>query len=158
MRQCARMTATSASSRCAAHAQAFAPPKRHWSRPNAARMANGQPRQPRRSRSWRTSRAEDHDRNRTPVGGIDCIEAQLLGIAQPDRLGALREIAFLADLDEGEPAFTAAQEFGGTGGISEPHRSADEKDEARLLIADGGHQRLAAWARADQAGESRARI
>ena len=85
------------------------------------------------------------------------VDPRARGIAQPDRLGALREAALLARLDEGEAAFAAAQEFGGAGAVGEAGRGAGEEYEARLVVARRGRERAGAAAVAHDAGQRHAR-
>ena len=71
--------------------------------------------------------------------------------------GVLRESALLARLDEGEAAIAAVQEVGGAGGIGQPGRGAGEEDEARLMVAGRGGERLRAPALAHDGRQGRAR-
>src|ERR1700730_17301075 len=73
-------------------------------------------------RSRPPHRAENRNRDRLSGADIDAFDVGPAGVAQADRLGALREAPFLARLDEGKAALPAAQELGGAGGIGQAGR------------------------------------
>src|SRR3954451_17523785 len=96
----------------------------------------------RRRRSWPTRRAVDRDGDRPATDHAVGIDTAARRIVQPDGLGLLRESAFLARLDECKTAIAAGEEVGGAGGIGQPGRGAGEEDEAWLMVAGGGSERL----------------
>src|SRR5215469_1837059 len=86
--------------------------------------------------SWRR-RPEDRDCDPAAAADIDAVDPRAAGIAYAERLGAQREGALLSRLDEGEAATARFQELGGAGAVRVLEIRADEKHEARLVIAGG---------------------
>src|SRR5262249_31797362 len=98
-----------------------------------------------RSPSWIAFGAVDGDGDRPAAADIDAVEPLPLGVAQAERLGALRERALLARLNEREPAAAAVEEIGSAGaGEGMPHLGAGQGGPARLLVAGGCDLRIVA--------------
>src|SRR5262249_36410965 len=99
------------------------------------------------------ARAVDRDRDLPAVVDVDALDARARRIAQAERLGALREGALLARLDQGEAtiAAAAAQRFRGTGAVGELRVGAHQEHEARLVIAGRRHHLVVAIVRLQRA-------
>src|SRR3954453_3096847 len=86
-------------------------------------------------------RAEDRDRDRTPLREIITVNARADLVAQPNRLGALHEAALRTLLDQREPAAPLPQEIRRARTVGEQRLRAGQEDEARLVIAGRGSLR-----------------
>src|SRR6201987_700551 len=96
------------------------------------------------SRSRRVRRLEDRNRDRLAGGAVESLDTRSGINPQPDRLGAEREGALLTRLDEGEAATAPAQEIGSASGIGKMRARPGKKDQAGLLVADTGGDRMRA--------------
>src|SRR3954470_3063886 len=86
-------------------------------------------------------RAEDRDRDRTPLREIIAVDARANLVAQPDRLGALHESALRTLLDQREPAASLPQEIRRARTVGEHRLRTRQEDEAWLVIAGRGRLR-----------------
>jgi hypothetical protein len=87
---------------------------------------------------------EDRNRDRPPDAEVESLDSRSGVIPQSDRLGAEREGALMARFDEGQAAKALLQEIGGASGIGKMRGRAGKKDQARLLVADTGGDRMRA--------------
>src|SRR3974390_325134 len=97
------------------------------------------------SSSWHCKTAKKGQGHRAPNADVETIDALHPDVTQAERIGALREAALVARIDQRKMTCARAEKFGGIDAVGEVRTGAAQKHQGRLLIGEGGaHMRLLA--------------